>query len=126
MKFLRNLILSFVFVGAMSLTTSANAACKVHLGDFDWDSANVHTAIVSFIIEKGYGCQVEVTKGSTSPIMAAHYDGQLDIITEVWRDNIVQMHEEAVRSVELLQRERGTPAHAVVVQQPGPRRRQEG
>ena len=33
MKFLRNLILSFVFAGAMSLTTSANAACKVHLGD---------------------------------------------------------------------------------------------
>ena len=37
------------------------------------------------------------TKGSTTPIMAAHYDQQLDIITEVWRDNIVQlMHEEAV------------------------------
>ena len=45
MKFLRNLILPFVFAGAMSLTTSANAACKVHLGDFDWDSANIHTAI---------------------------------------------------------------------------------
>ena len=47
-------------------TTSANAACKVHLGDFDWDSANVHTAIVGYILEKGYGCNVEVTKGSTS------------------------------------------------------------
>ena len=56
MKFLRNLILSFVFAGAMSLTTSANAACKVHLGDFDWDSANIHTAIAGYIIEKGYGC----------------------------------------------------------------------
>ncbi len=55
MKFLRNLILSFVFAGAMSLTTSANAACKVHLGDFDWDSANIHTAIAGYILEKGYG-----------------------------------------------------------------------
>ena len=54
MKFLKNLILSFVFAGVMALgTTSANAACKVHLGDFDWDSANVHTAIVGFILEKG-------------------------------------------------------------------------
>ena len=97
MKFLKKLILSFVFAGVMALgATSANAACKVHLWDFDWDSANVHTAIVGFILEKGYGCSVEVTKGSTSPIMAAHYDQQLDIITEVWRDNIVQMHEEAV------------------------------
>ena len=66
MKFLKNLILSFVFAGAMSLTTtSANAACKVHLGDFDWDSANIHTAIAGYIIEKGYGCKVEATKGST-------------------------------------------------------------
>ena len=91
MKFLRNLILSFVFAGAMSLTTSANAACKVHLGDFDWDSANVHTAIASYIIQKGYGCEVQVTKGSTTPIMAALFDQQIDIITEVWRDNLVQL-----------------------------------
>jgi len=111
MKFLKNLLLSFVFAGVMALgSTSANAACKVHLGDFDWDSANVHTAIVSFILEKGYGCQVEVTKGSTSPIMAAHYDGQLDIITEVWRDNIVQMHEEAVNAGKIVELGVNTPS----------------
>ena len=54
--------------------------------DFDWDSANVHTAIASYILEKGYGCEVQVTKGSTTPIMAALFDQQIDIITEVWRD----------------------------------------
>jgi len=104
MKFLKKIFLSLAFIAVTTLsTTSANAACKVHLGDFDWDSANVHTAIVSYILEKGYGCQVEVTKGSTSPIMAAHYDGQLDIITEVWRDNIVQMHEEAVAKGQIVE-----------------------
>jgi len=111
MKFLKRLLLSFVFAGVMALgTTSANAACKVHLGDFDWDSANVHTAIVGFILEKGYGCEVQVTKGSTSPIMAAHYDGQLDIITEVWRDNIVQMHEEAVAKGQIIELGVNTPS----------------
>ena len=111
MKFLKNLLLSFVFAGVMALgATSANAKCKVHLGDFDWDSANVHTAIAGFIIEKGYGCDVEVTKGSTSPIMAAHYDQQLDIITEVWRDNIVQMHEEAVSKGQIIELGVNTPS----------------
>ena len=111
MKFLKKLILSFVFAGVMALgSTSANAACKVHLGDFDWDSANVHTAIVGFILKNGYGCEVEVTKGSTSPIMAAHYDGQLDIITEVWRDNIVQMHEEAVAKGQIIELGVNTPS----------------
>ncbi len=112
MKFLRNLLLPFVFAGFMALgTTSANAAtCKVHLGDFDWDSANVHTAIVSFILEKGYGCEVEVTKGSTSPIMAAHYDGQLDIITEVWRDNIVKKFEEEIAKGTIVELGTNTPS----------------
>ena len=80
-----------LLVTLLVFSSSAYAACgKVKLGDFDWDSANVHTAITQFILEKGYGCKVEVTKGSTSPIMAALYDQQLDIVTEVWRDNIVQ------------------------------------
>ena len=46
MRFLKKLFLSIAFLAVSALgTTSANAACKVHLGDFDWDSANVHTAI---------------------------------------------------------------------------------
>jgi glycine betaine/proline transport system substrate-binding protein len=111
MKFLKKLIFSAFFISTFSLLgTSANAACKVHLGDFDWDSANVHTAIVSYILKNGYGCDVEVTKGSTTPIMAAHYDGQLDIITEVWRDNIVQIHEEAVAKGQIVELGVNTPS----------------
>ena len=111
MKFLKNLILSFVFAGAMSLTTtSANAACKVHLGDFDWDSANIHTAIAGYIIEKGYGCKVEATKGSTTPIMAALFDQQIDIITEVWRDNLVQLIEDNVAKGTIVELGVNTPS----------------
>ncbi|MDC6465708.1 glycine betaine ABC transporter substrate-binding protein [Pelagibacteraceae bacterium] len=94
MNFLKKFGLSVLFASVLALgTTSANAACKARLGDFDWSSANIHTAISAFILEKGYGCQVEVTKGSTTPIMAAHYDKQLDVITEVWYDNIIANYE---------------------------------
>jgi len=111
MKFLKNLLLSFVFAGVMALgTTSANAACKVHLGDFDWDSANVHTAIASFILEKGYGCEVQVTKGSTTPIMAALFDQQIDIITEVWRDNLVQLIEDNLSKGTIIELGVNTPS----------------
>ena len=99
MKFFKNLLVSTIFASVFALVaTSANAKCKARLGDFDWSSANIHTAITTFILEKGYGCEVSVTKGSTTPIMAAHYDGQLDVITEVWYDNIIgnyKPHEEA-------------------------------
>ena len=54
MNFLKKIFLSIAFIAVTSIgTTSANAACKVHLGDFDWDSANVHTAIVGYILEHG-------------------------------------------------------------------------
>ena len=87
-----------MLLSSFVVATSANAQCKARLGDFDWSSANIHTAITQFILEKGYGCEVSVTKGSTTPIMAAHYDKQLDVITEVWYDNIIgnyKPHEEA-------------------------------
>jgi len=69
---IKKVLLSLSLLGTVLVfSTSAYAACKVHLGDFDWDSANVHTAISQFILEKGYGCKVRVSKGSTTPIMAA-------------------------------------------------------
>ena len=99
MRFLKKLGLSVLFASVLALgTTSANAECKARLGDFDWSSANIHTAIADFILTNGYGCQVEVTKGSTTPIMAAHYDKQLDVITEVWYDNIIANYEPHVEA----------------------------
>ena len=99
MQFLKKLGLSVLFASVLALgTTSANAECKARLGDFDWSSANIHTAIADFILTNGYGCQVEVTKGSTTPIMAAHYDKQLDVITEVWYDNIIANYEPHVEA----------------------------
>jgi glycine betaine/proline transport system substrate-binding protein len=92
MKFIKKIVLSLVLLSAISLgASSAKSACSVHLGDFDWDSANIHTAITSFMIENGYGCDVEVTKGSTTPIMAAFFDNQIDVVTEVWEDNLVEL-----------------------------------
>ena len=84
-------------VSAISLSLMpalASADCgKARLADFDWNSANVHTGIVQFILEHGYGCEVETTRGSTTPIMAAHYDSQLDVVTELWYDNIVTQYD---------------------------------
>ena len=67
---------------------SLYAKCgKVRIGDFDWDSANFHTSLVSYILEEHYGCEVEIKKGSTDPIMSALFDGQIDLVVEVWEHN---------------------------------------
>lgn len=76
--------------GLMLSSASASAACgKIELGDFDWNSAKLHSAIATIILEKGYGCKVKTTTGSTLPIMTGLYKGQLDVVMEVWYDNII-------------------------------------
>ena len=88
MKLINKLLaISAISVALMPGVVSADCG-KARLADFDWSSANIHTAIAGFILEHGYGCEVSITKGSTTPIMAAHYDGQLDVVTELWYDNI--------------------------------------
>ena len=111
MKFVKKFILSLVLLSGISLgASSAKAGCSVHLGDFDWDSANIHTAISSFMIENGYGCDVEVTKGSTTPIMAAFFDNQIDIVTEVWEDNLVELLKPEFESGNIVHLGINTPA----------------
>ena len=84
-----NKLLAVTAISVALVPGVVSADCgKARLADFDWSSANIHTAIAGFILEHGYGCDVSVTKGSTTPIMAAHYDGQLDVVTELWYDNI--------------------------------------
>ena len=80
MKFLKRLTISIFFLSSLIVSNANAGDCKARLGDFDWSSANIHTAITQFILEKGYGCEVSVTKGSTTPIMAAHYDKQFCLL----------------------------------------------
>ena len=89
-----NKVLAVSVISLSLMPAIASADCgKARLADFDWNSANVHTGIVQFILEHGYGCEVETTRGSTTPIMAAHYDSQLDVVTELWYDNIVTQYD---------------------------------
>jgi glycine betaine/proline transport system substrate-binding protein len=52
MKFFKKLS-SAAFFGSFLLATTANAGdCKARLGDFDWSSANIHTAIALLFLKK--------------------------------------------------------------------------
>jgi glycine betaine/proline transport system substrate-binding protein len=111
MKFIKTIILSLTLATGVTFASfSANAACNVKVGDFDWDSANIHAAIGSYIMQHGYDCNVEVTKGSTNPILAALIDGQLDIIFEHWTDNNVLLIDPLVASGLLVDLGINTPA----------------
>ena len=85
---MKKVLFVFSFFTILLMNHSLYAKCgKVRIGDFDWDSANFHTSLVSYILEEHYGCEVEIKKGSTNPIMSALFDGQIDLVVEVWEYN---------------------------------------
>lgn len=72
----------------------APAKCgPVVFGGLDWDSSRFHVALAGFILEKGYGCQIEVIPGSTHPMLIALGKGDVDVLMEVWKDNIADAWE---------------------------------
>jgi glycine betaine/proline transport system substrate-binding protein len=72
----------------------AEAKCSKELpltfADFSWDSAKLHTSIASFIAQYGYGCSVSTEEGDTLVSLERISNGKIDVIMEVWKDNIVE------------------------------------
>lgn len=90
-----SLLLLFASVPAQAQETFVFA-------DFSWDSAQVHNRIAGFIVEHGFGYDVDYTFGDTIPILLGMRRGDVDIAMEMWIDNILDAYEEAIESGELV------------------------
>jgi len=79
---------------------AALADCEVGrpvvFAGLDWDSNAFHTALARIIIEKGFDCPTEVIPGTTIPLIAGLKRGDIDVMMEVWRDNITKAWDEGV------------------------------
>ena len=91
MNFIKKLFIVLLVSSLVCLHSFSANACSVKIGSFDWDSANIHSTIASYILENGYDCDVEITKGRTNPILASLIDNKIDIIFEHWTDNNIAL-----------------------------------
>jgi len=86
--------LPFRFTSAIAATllvaaaSSANAECgRVTIASMNWQSAEVLAAIDGIVLDKGYGCDVEIVPGDTMPTLTSMMEkGQPDIAPEAWID----------------------------------------
>ena len=69
--------------------SAAYAECgQVSITEMDWASAQVVTAVASFLMEQGYGCEVQKVPSSTVPALTSLAEtGEPDILTEVWANS---------------------------------------
>ena len=74
---------------ALFTQTAANAACgKITYANMNWASASLMANIDKIILEKGFGCQVELLPGDTMPSFTSMNEkGQPDVAPDsqsVW------------------------------------------
>lgn len=100
----RTHILAALFLGlALPLASSAKAfACEierpVRFAGLDWDSNRFHSAVAAFIVKHGYGCETEILPGTTIPLLTGLGRGDVDVMMEVWKDQLTEAWEKAEKS----------------------------
>jgi len=91
MNTFKKIILSAVIALGFTLFGGiANAACgKVVVASQNWASAELMAEVDKFILEKGYGCEVELIPGATMPPFASMDEkGAPDMNPEQWANAV--------------------------------------
>lgn len=86
---LKSILLAAVTTGSLALASTAFGAahgkCEVSITEMDWGSSIIVTNVAKFIMEKGYGCEVETVPSATVTAVASLVEtGKPDIVTELW------------------------------------------
>ena len=90
---LKNIILSaHIVLGFASFGSVANAKCgKLVIAEQNWASAELMANVDKIILEKGYGCEVELIPGSTMPTFTSMNDkGTPDMNPEQWANAVYE------------------------------------
>tara|TARA_R110002126_G_scaffold25224_3_gene86601 strand:- start:1345 stop:2310 length:966 start_codon:yes stop_codon:yes gene_type:complete len=83
---MRKLIIGAVFAAAFAAGPAAAKDCgKVSITEMNWASAAVVTQVAKFVLEQGYGCEVQAVPSATVPaVTSLAENGEPDIVTEMW------------------------------------------
>lgn len=95
----------FIFIGvilAVFLITNLGFAKTIVMGDFSWESVQVHNRIAGFILEHGYDYEVDYMFGESIPIILGLARGDVDVVTEMWIDNLYDAILERVEAEEII------------------------
>ena len=82
----------------LGISTQANAGCgNITIAEMNWASAEFMANVDKIILEKGYGCSVEMVAGATMPTFTSMNEkGQPDIAGELWANAVANPLKKAV------------------------------
>jgi glycine betaine/proline transport system substrate-binding protein len=80
-------------VAVLALPAAAQDAPKCEIerpvvfAGLNYDSAQFHTKLAQYIIEHGYGCEVDAVPGGPEVLINGLAQGDVDVIMEIWTGN---------------------------------------
>jgi glycine betaine/proline transport system substrate-binding protein len=86
-KILAGLAIALLVLSGCS-TGDETEGGHIKLADAGWDSIRFHNALVGFIAESAYDMTWEEVPGSTPITYEGLKNGEIDLYTEVWTDNL--------------------------------------
>ncbi len=92
------LAIGLVGCGAKTNETPEKEKPTLIFADAGWDSIQFHNSVVQFIAEKGYGYKTNIMSGSTPITFAGLVQGDIDIYTEIWVDNLQEEYDKAIKN----------------------------
>lgn len=89
----------FMVVLALLTFTFTMASCtreddKIVIGEGNWQSVKFHDEIAKFIIENGYGEEVDIVPANTSVLVQSLRSDSVDVTLELWAQNIPTYEED--------------------------------
>ncbi|MFW5980353.1 MAG: ABC transporter substrate-binding protein [Halanaerobiales bacterium] len=99
--FIIYLTLAFLLIVLIN-SGPALAQQKIVFGDLTWQSSEVHNRIAGFIIENGYGHEVDYMYGQTEPIITGLRGDDVDVVMEAWTHNWEDPYFEAIKEGEVI------------------------
>src|SRR5690606_9152728 len=95
------LLLAVAASGGVAGQAAAHPDCEgfgrpIVFGELDWESAQVATWMARIVLESGFGCSTDYIPGTVVPLYQGAVRGDVDVIMEVWTDNVPDLWTEAV------------------------------
>jgi len=77
---------ALLFSAGVSAPAAAQSECgEVSITEMNWASAQIVTAVSTFLMEQGYGCDVSTVPSDTVPaVTSLAENNEPDIVTELW------------------------------------------
>jgi len=91
-----------------SFASAQEATCggydkPIVFAELDWDSVQVLNNVARFVLEEGFGCATDSIPGSTVPMYRGAVRGDIDVVMEVWLDNVPDFWVPAVAAGDVLE-----------------------